>query len=309
MIRCHWVVSRLGSLEGRDLGESDVKGGLAVDTRWARRKLDRARALLAELEHASADWVDPVIHALDLNVSDSGGIVEATLEFQEAPPLEDWALIVGDCAHNIRTALDVFVWANSVLLPENVRGLVAYPILARVELETDDEEEVPHRLENQSKQTRDWVSRKVAGLPEPLRSRVVGNMRWASMRHEGDLIWHQRLPLIKELDDIDKHRLALRLNASPTMATWNVQATDVRGQPIQVSVSWSAHHDAPAQVGDRVLIASGVPASPIARVDGTATIALGLQVRLFDLSLEVREWLAVFIEDVEGLLDVLGDAE
>lgn len=248
-------------------------------------------------------------HALDVSVGAEGWKVEASLEFRELPPVEDWSLIVGDCAHNIRTALDVFVWANSVLLPEEERGRVAYPILPRVADMDDDEEELPHRLENQPRRVRDWVETKVAGLPEPLRSGVVGNMRWASLRYEGDLIWHQRLPLLNELDNIDKHRLALELATSRNMGTWDVRAMDAEGRPIKVNVSWSSGTEAPTRVGDRMVIASGVPERQVARVRGTASVALGLRVRVFDLSLNVRDTLEGFIEEVEGLLEVLSEAE
>ena len=280
-----------------------------IDTGWARKKLDRARGLLDELKRVSANWLDPVVHPLDVVICDDGWKVEAVLEFRELPPLEQWSLIVGDCAHNIRTALDVFVWANSVLLPETDRGRAAYPILPLVDEDAEDDEELPHRLENQSKRTQEWVRSKVTGLPEPLRSRVVGNMRWASLRHEGDLIWHQRLPLIKELDDIDKHRLALELEASQNTATWDVGAVDAVGARVEVSVDWSPSAGTPAEVGEPMVIATGVPERQIARVSGSASVELGLRVRLFDLSLQVQDFLETSIDDVAGLLDVLSDAE
>ena len=280
-----------------------------IETRWARKKLDRARGLLDELKRVSANWLDPVVHPLDVVVCDDGWKVEAVLEFRELPPLEQWSLIVGDCAHNIRTALDVFVWANSVLLPETDRGRAAYPILPLVDEEAEDDEELPHRLENQSKRTQEWVRSKVTGLPEPLRSRVVGNMRWASLRHEGDVIWHQRLPLINVLDDIDKHRLALELEASQNTATWDVGAVDAVGARVEVSVDWSPNAGTPAEVGESMVIATGVPERKIARVSGSATVELGLRVRLFDLSLQVQDFLETSIDDVAGLLDVLSDAE
>ena len=44
--------------------------------------------------------------------------------------------------------------------------------------------------------------------------------------------WHQRLPFIRELDDIDKHRIALELEASQNMARWAVKAYDANGRRV-----------------------------------------------------------------------------
>ncbi len=209
---------------------------------------------------------------------------------------------------DLRTALDVFVWANSWLLPEAQRGQAAYPI-PRVGDEDGDVEEPPHRLEHQPKSIPGWVEGKVKGLPEPLRSRVVGNMRWASLRYQDHLVWHQRLPLIRELDDIDKHRLALELEATQNSATWAVRARDAGGAPVTVDVHWNLGREIPTRAGERVVIATGAPERRVASIAGAACVGFGLRVRLFDLSLDVRDSLQGFIDDVDGLFDVLSVPE
>jgi hypothetical protein len=82
---------------------------VGYDTHWARRKLERARAHLTELERASAGWLGPTTHPLDVVLADDGRHLELVLTLVEPPPLEEWSLMAGDCVHNIRTALDVFI--------------------------------------------------------------------------------------------------------------------------------------------------------------------------------------------------------
>lgn len=276
----------------------------AIDACWSREKLARALAHVSELEQAMSGWVDPVRHSLDIVLADDGWKVEATFTLWELPPLSRWALIIGDCVHNIRTALDVFVWENSVELPETKRRAAAYPIL-QVNDDIDDDEAVPHRLENQPTRDRKRIARQVEGLREPLRSRVIGNMRWASFMYEGDLVWHQQLPLIRALDDADKHRIALKLVAVQNEATWDVWGMDLGGAPAHISVDWNHAVQVPSSVGERVVIATGTPEKRIAEIDGTASIVLGIRVEVEDRWLRLPETLRTFIEDVGGLLDVL----
>jgi hypothetical protein len=51
-------------------------------------------------------------------------------EFTEAPPLDDWGLVLGECAHNLRSALDNLAYALARLRrdpPDNPRK-IAFPI-------------------------------------------------------------------------------------------------------------------------------------------------------------------------------------
>jgi hypothetical protein len=280
----------------------------AVDTRWARRKLDRARTLLAELENSTRAWLEPTVHPLELAVVGDCRI-DAVLEFASRPPIDDWSLIVGDCAHNIRTALDVFVWANSTGLDSEALRQVAYPILSRRDGDLADHEALPHRLDDQPSRTRKRIVNQIAGLSEPLRSRVIENMRWASMRHQGDLIWHQRLPLIRELDDTDKHRLAVQLDLAWGTATWDAVPLGPDASPIDASIDWAHGAVAEALRTGVAVVASAHTEQRVAGLRGTASVQLHVRVQIFDLWLPVPQFLRDAIEDVEGLLEVLAERE
>jgi hypothetical protein len=273
--------------------------GQSVDTRWARKKLDRARAHLQDLERSCADWVYPVEFPIRLVVRDGGSRIEGVLDLKEQPPLDDWALLVGDCVHNIRTALDVFVWTNSTALPASQRRNAAYPILDLLDAD-DDDEDVPHQLEQQDARTQNWVRRKVAGLPEPLQSRVIGSIRWAQGVDDDGEYWHRSLPLIRELDDIDKHRLALELETSHAMSRWSVTARDEAGRLVEVDLAW-LHSGEDASMNSGALVVAATPETPVAQV--SASDAFELRVRVLDHSLQIRDSLAGFIQDVEGSLN------
>ena len=282
-----------------------------IDTHWARRKLDRARVHLAELQRVSGAWLEPTTYPLDVVLADDGRRLELVLAFAEPPPLEEWALVVGDCIHNIRTALDVFIWANSEMLSENERERVAYPILQR----DDDPDADPDAdlLEDLPSDRRRWVKQNLAGLPRPLRSQVLKNIRWASLPVGDHFVRHQRLPLIAELDKIDKHRLALDLVASTSIATWNVRAWGPGGEEVPVDLDYSGPDLGTATIRNgRVVMGTGTPSGPIARTQGDAWVTLNLRVRVpvpttkDPTSMNVLAWLGHFIEDVDGLLDVLG---
>jgi hypothetical protein len=276
------------------------------DARWARRKLERARDHLAELTRATAPWVEPVTHPLQIVVGPDRRHVELLLNFAEPPPLDEWSLIAGDCIHNIRTALDVFVWANSTELSEDQRGRVAYPILPAIDDEADADE-VSDRLEDQPRRTRRTAEAKLAGLPEPLRSGVLDNLRWASLPTDSGVVRHQRLPMIAELDSADKHRLALDLQVSLSTTTWNVRTWGDGGERFPVPLVSEFTGDlCGGGPWKRIVIAEGQSDRPIARVEGSATQSVHIRVRLPDLRLDALSTLDTFIRDVDGLLDVLG---
>lgn len=126
---------------------SDVK-----ELRSARVKLSRAKEHLQTLDQEIASW----------NVSSSNGVrIESNAEGTEhyfiasiknTPDVNRWSSLIGDCAHNLRSALDHIVWevcsspssrseypifanpvrgTNGALIPTfvgKIRGIVETPI-------------------------------------------------------------------------------------------------------------------------------------------------------------------------------------
>jgi hypothetical protein len=276
------------------------------DDAWARRKLARARAHLADLQQLTAGWVDPAEHPLSVELSENQREVRLVLDLSNPPPIHEWSLVIGDCVHNARTALDVFVWMNSTELPQAERGRAAYPLLPTL---TDEEEmakpEPSDRLEDQPRKVRETIGPKVAGLPEPLRSRVLDNMRWFDLPHEGNIVRHNRIPLLFELDNADKHRLSLDLRASADTIEWDLRAWSAAGEPLDLAFDWSEDTTLTTGLPEQAVVGTGLASARIDRMTGTAKASLGLRVHVLDLALDTGHWLETLIDDVEGLLDVL----
>lgn len=276
------------------------------DDAWARRKLSRARAHLAELQQLTAGWVEPAVHPLRVELSEDQREVRLVLDLSNPPPVHEWSLVLGDCVHNARTALDVFVWMNSTQLPRANRGRVAYPLLPTL---TDEEEmaelELSNRLEDQPRKMRENIRAKVAGLPEPLRSRVLDNMRWFDLQHEGDIVRHNRIPLLFELDNADKHRLSLDLRARADTIEWDLRAWSATGELLDLAFDWTEDTTLTTGLPEHAVVGTGVASARIDHMTGTAKASLGLRVHVLDLALDTGHWLETLLDDVEGLLDVL----
>ncbi len=195
---------------------------------------------------------------------------------------------------------------NSTEKPRAERGRAAYPLLPTM---TDEEEmteaELSDRLEDQSRKVRENIGPKVAGLPEPLRSRVLDNMRWFDLPHEGDIVRHNRIPLLFELDNADKHRLSLDLRASADTIEWDLRAWSAAGEPLDLAFDWSEDTILTAGSPEHAVVGIGLASARIDRMTGRAKASLGLRVHVLDLALDTGHWLETLLDDVEGLLDVL----
>ena len=94
-------------------------------------KLERAAAQVRSLEEAITSWAmeNPLIATCELREGRMGFRVTQQ-EFLQPAPLDHWGLLVGECVHNMRSALDNLTFALARLNhdpPERPRG-VAFPI-------------------------------------------------------------------------------------------------------------------------------------------------------------------------------------
>lgn len=77
---------------------------------WPNLKVSRAESHVAELQARVNTWLasDPITHRAAINEDRLGWTLH--LVVRQAPPIEEWATIVGDVVHNLRSALDALVW-------------------------------------------------------------------------------------------------------------------------------------------------------------------------------------------------------
>jgi hypothetical protein len=94
-------------------------------------KIDRADAQVPFLEQQINDWSGRNTLDAELLLRDGRlGLKLVLKEFKEPAPLNDWALIFGECIHNLRSSLDNLAFALARLQcdpPENERAIL-FPI-------------------------------------------------------------------------------------------------------------------------------------------------------------------------------------
>lgn len=94
-------------------------------------KLARASAQVRALDEAVTTWVDanPLVAKCELRQGRLGFRVTQQ-EFQQPAPLDHWGLLVGECLHNLRSALDNLAFALARLHrdPPEKPQRIAFPI-------------------------------------------------------------------------------------------------------------------------------------------------------------------------------------
>jgi hypothetical protein len=168
----------------------------------AQLKLERAGRFVNDLEaEIRAYWsTSPVsTKATGAVVTVAGGTGVQKVSVKSVQPLPDnIALLVGDAAHNMRSALDHFAWA-AVSGPDRQ---TMFPIWGR--------ESTPIAAEWERE-----VRRRLRGASPALQAAVLKLQPWPT-GHNPQL-WH-----IHELDRIDKHRLLISVAAAKTATVFEI---------------------------------------------------------------------------------------
>lgn len=74
-------------------------------------KLGRARVHLAALNAAIDSFTDERGYEVVKTAHPDEGVYEFRLRLHRDPPTTEWAMLIGDCVHNMRSALDHLFWA------------------------------------------------------------------------------------------------------------------------------------------------------------------------------------------------------
>lgn len=171
--------------------------------------------------------------------------------FAEAPPLEQWALMAGDCVHDLRSALDNLAFALALLKcdPPLRPAEIYFPVF-------DDAEAFNAKAGRTLKQ-----------LPEDAANLLSACQPF----HRGADVKRDALLLLHHLDNHDKHRLPqvvlLSVNQHNHVAemTFSSDAEAAAAAPPEVTA-----HDGAIEPGN-VLIEVRVK-RPIARLSGNVNI-------------------------------------
>jgi hypothetical protein len=83
---------------------------MAYELDGCRAKIRRAQAHLDTLERRITNFVHPNPYRLVQQRDVGRGALVASIAEAPALPVEEWAVIIGDCVHNLRAALDYIAW-------------------------------------------------------------------------------------------------------------------------------------------------------------------------------------------------------
>lgn len=171
-----------------------------LDPFW---KLDRATRHLKELEANLLAFLQPDCYEIVNESRPKGQVVEGKpgrtiltrrVIFKDTPPLLHWGTVVGDVVHNLRSALDHVVYTISYRRnPSEFRDdrTTAFPICN--DLATF------HR-----RRRREWEPyHEIRGIPDEAKAIIEGLQPYQRGQDDlrSDPLW-----ILREMDDIDKHR-------------------------------------------------------------------------------------------------------
>lgn len=152
-----------------------------------RLKIGRAKEHFAGLETEIKEWVgtNPIIVTKEKNAD--GRTHDGFAEVVNPPPLHRWALISGDCVHNLRSALDSIVYGIAIheenANPPSEAKMLQFPIAAS---------------DVQFSNQKNWIK----SLSLPVQS-VIEKAQPYNVPHQE---YPPLLELLGSLNNIDKHR-------------------------------------------------------------------------------------------------------
>jgi hypothetical protein len=222
---------------------------------WAGAKIARAQQHRHDLVGRIAVWSGTSRPRPDASIAADRLSYEVRVRLQHAPPLEEWSLILGDALHNLRSALDVLVWAlaEPASLSDAQQRRVMWPVVVDPE------------------KWADAASRSLTSVPADVIERIRQcqplNRPEPERERDGLLLLHG-------LDIKDKHRLSLSANVQTTDAAvehsveFQDEAAAARNVPPDVTIV----SDAPTVDGSTVF--SGRTVDPIKKIKGKVDLAV-----------------------------------
>lgn len=218
----------------------------------ANAKIGRARQHSLELQARIVGWSASVDLQPIAEISADRLSWTLRLPAFDPPPLDEWALILGDGIHNVRSALDVLVWAyvDQSELTDGQKKSISFPIWT---------------------EPQDWdkhSSRLLRTVPTEVVQRIhhCQPFQRPEAERSGDL-----LPLLAELDNQDKHRLtivpAVQFNQMEVAHSVEFANDDAAARNVPPDVTVHA----PSLIPEGLLF-SGTTKDPIERIGGSATV-------------------------------------
>lgn len=225
-----------------------------------RAKIRHGNEHLQALDESIERWKrrDPyaVIHEKDLQAAK----YEVVLRLYEPPPVGQWALMLGDCVHAYRSALDHLVWALAVDEQSRhwnePRRQTEFPVFVDA---ADYARKAQQKVSDISGNARTVIERL-----QPYNGTYVPN--------EGHPLW-----VVHELDRLDKHRnlnvVALSTQSARLSVDWHHSDIEMRGG-IDSPLSYQALKDG-AYLAGLDFVVTGPDPQVDMEVEVTIDVALG----------------------------------
>lgn len=247
-------------------------------------KIGRAEEHARCLEQDIARWRREVRQTFTGKKNADGTVVKVHIEWDPPPPRDDWALTIGDCLHNLRSALDHTVYALSSPKPKGCE----FPISL-------------NRKSFYSPQSdRRGGLYKLGGINHGLVWAVIEAAQpWRrKQRPSDDPLW-----LVHDLNRKDKHRLLTPVGLFPTdlnaalVIRWVVPPTGghVRGR-------------VPIPLKNNALFCTIYSHTPIRDVVVNLNVAAEIRLRRRDRSWGVTAALREACDHTRGLVEEIRDA-
>lgn len=153
-------------------------------SRSVKAKVQRGILHIDTLEAAVIDWAKNGTHVVH-HTSRDGRTFEVELRVSSPPPIDEWGTMFGDAIHNLRSALDAWMW-------EKANELSSVPI---------NPHDVQFPVSKDGDAWRKWRRRMKPYIDEPL----IEGLR-VSQPHLVTVEGQNALLGLHNLDNIDKHR-------------------------------------------------------------------------------------------------------
>jgi hypothetical protein len=250
---------------------------------WPYVKLARAREHLNQLGSRVDAWVSTHPFGTEQEVSEDRLRWSLRLSVSHPPPILEWSVHVGDCVHNLRSALDAAVWEFATLdgaAPSRPRD-VQFPIVRN---EASWNAEAQRRLQTTP-------------------SAVIERIRVVQpfMRPPGEQA-ADPLVLLQYLSNLDKHQSAIRMSIPVDQMKTGTEYFGINFGFDEASKRNvppnTTFHEAPDLV-DGALLAEWQTVDPIVETHG------GFEVRLV-FGVDTPRGVQALFETLDGLIGVVG---
>jgi hypothetical protein len=252
---------------------------------WADLKLARAHAHFHALRTRVGEFHASVPATTRSVQGSNPNLVDHVLQVRSAPPVQEWALTLGDGLHNLRSALDAIAWDLAHLdgrTPTRPHR-VAFPICATAA--------------DWEKAEKEWVGE----LPTWARERLRFLQPFTFDNPEGQPF---SLAILHSLDIQDKHKTILEVQTTTGQMDFFTGVRYVDTPPQQVPVFLPPGDPRPFEDGVTVLTIDYL--APVTGLeDGAVTPSVALAVRWNGLVIPVPDLISSAGNDVARAMHVI----